>query len=158
MSLVAELKCYWKNLLGPLLFNFYINDLFFTNEYTNVCNYADDATFYVCNNDLNTLIMNLEHDSLISMEWFECIYMKLNESMGINLKLFGQKECKIWKERNVKLLGINIDSQLNFNNQVSSICKKAGRKLTALIRLMKLLTIDQRRILMKSSIASQFNY
>ena len=67
-------------------------------------------------------------------------------------------QCKIWEERNVKLLGINIDSQLNFNDQVSSICKKAGRKLTALIRLMKLLTIDQRRILMKSFIESQFKY
>ena len=67
------------SVLGPLLFNIYMNDLFFTNEYTNVCNYADDATLYACNNEVNTLIMVLEHDSPIAMEWFECNYMKLNK-------------------------------------------------------------------------------
>ena len=79
------------------------------------------------------LIMNLEHDSLIAMEWFECNYMKLNESK-CHFLISGNKvetvwakvgQCKIWEERNVKLLGINIDSQLNFNNEVSYICKKS---------------------------------
>ena len=34
--------------LVPLSFNIYINDLFFSIENTNVCNYADDTTFYAC--------------------------------------------------------------------------------------------------------------
>ena len=32
------------SVLGPFLFNIYINDLFFLTESTNVCSYADDAT------------------------------------------------------------------------------------------------------------------
>ena len=36
---------------GPLLFNIYINDLFFLNENTNVCNYADLTTFYARDSD-----------------------------------------------------------------------------------------------------------
>ena len=31
--------------LGPLLFNIYIDDLFYVTELRNVCNYADDITF-----------------------------------------------------------------------------------------------------------------
>ena len=42
--------------LGPLLFNIYINDLFFLTENTNICNYADDATFYARDSDLHYLI------------------------------------------------------------------------------------------------------
>ena len=31
--------------LGPVLFNIYLNDLFYLAESTNVCNVADDTTF-----------------------------------------------------------------------------------------------------------------
>ena len=35
------------SILGPLLFNIYINDLFYILEQTYVCNYADDTTLYI---------------------------------------------------------------------------------------------------------------
>ena len=38
-------------------------------------------------------------------------------------------------QENVKLLGVHIDSQLNFNYHISEICKKAGYKLNELARL-----------------------
>ena len=44
------------SVLGPLLFNIYINDLFFLTENINICNYADDATFYARDSDLHYLI------------------------------------------------------------------------------------------------------
>ena len=53
---------------GPLLFNIYLNDLFYLAESTNVCNFADDTTFYVCDKDLNYLINRLEHDSYLAIE------------------------------------------------------------------------------------------
>ena len=37
------------SVLGPILFNIYINDLFFILRETDVCNFADDTTPYVCN-------------------------------------------------------------------------------------------------------------
>ena len=67
------------SVLGPLLFNIYINDLFFLTEKTNVCNYADDTTFYACDSDLQYLISRLKHDSVLAIEWFKCNYMKLNQ-------------------------------------------------------------------------------
>ena len=36
------------SVLGPLLFNIYLNDLFYLAESTEVCNFADDTTFFTC--------------------------------------------------------------------------------------------------------------
>ena len=67
------------SVLGLLLFNIYINDLFYVTELKNVCNYADDATFHACNSDLCSLIKRLEHDLLLVVQSFKSNYMKLNE-------------------------------------------------------------------------------
>ena len=54
--------------LGPLLFNIYFNDLFYISECTEMCNFADDMTFYACDKDLSSLINRLEPDSLFGIE------------------------------------------------------------------------------------------
>ena len=57
--------------LGPLLFNIYLNDLFYLAESTEVCNFADDTSLFACNIDLKTLISRVENDSHLAIEWFE---------------------------------------------------------------------------------------
>ena len=59
------------SVLGTILFNIYLNYLFYLTEMTQVCNFADDTTFYVCDKDLNILINRLEHDTSLAVEWFE---------------------------------------------------------------------------------------
>ena len=66
------------SVLGPLLFNIYINDLFDLFINTDVCNLADDTTPYACDTDLSNLLHNLESDALSAIMWFEANYMKLN--------------------------------------------------------------------------------
>ena len=59
----------WQELIqGVPQSNIYLNDLFFLPESTDVCNYADDTTFYACDTDLKSLIQRLEHDSLLAIE------------------------------------------------------------------------------------------
>ena len=45
------------SVLGPLLFNIYINDLFYLTEMTDECNYVDDTTFHACDLDLKSLLL-----------------------------------------------------------------------------------------------------
>ena len=59
---------------------------------------------------------------------------------------------------NKKLLGVHIDRTLSFDEHVSNLCKKAGRKLSVLARLSSYMTLTQRRVLMKSFIEAQFGY
>ena len=58
----------------------------------------------------------------------------------------------------VKLLGVNIESELTFNNYLKTICKKASRKLNALSRLCSIIPLNQRKCLMQAFFISQFSY
>ena len=62
--------------LGPLLLNIYIDDLFCLTEFTGVCNFADNTTFFACDSDLEHVMERLEHDIKLVIEWFENNNMK----------------------------------------------------------------------------------
>ena len=47
-----------------------------------------------------------------------------------------------------KLLGIKIDSRLNFKELIGSLCKKASEKIDALSRISPFMNFEQRRLIM----------
>ena len=105
------------------MFNIYFNDLFYFFGNTDASNYSDDTDLYACDTDLENLLYRLEHDALIAIEWFECNYMKLNESK-CHFLISGNKSehlfvnvgpHKIWENTVVKILGVNVDASLKFN-------------------------------------------
>jgi len=154
------------SVLGPLLFNIYINDLFWIFEYTNVCNLADDTTLFASDVNLNSLIQSLEHDSLLAIEWFESNYMKLNTDK-CHLIVAGSKhehvfakigDDVVWESREERLLGVTINKNLKFDTHIKGLVKMAHQKLSALIRYSGILNFEKRRNLMKSFIESQFAY
>ena len=92
--------------------------------------------------------------------------MKLNQGK-FHLIISGHKseeiwaeigQTKIWESKNQKLLGVIIDRQLNFDEYLIWLRKKAMKKLSALARLANFLSLEQRKLLMKSFIESQFGY
>ena len=58
----------------------------------------------------------------------------------------------------VKILGIKIESRLNFEPHVSDLCKSAARQLNSHLRLKPYLTFEVRKILIESFVYSNFNY
>ena len=83
-------------------------------ELTDVCNFADDATFHGCDSSLEDLVDMLEHDANLAIEWFDCNYMKLNQDkchLGHKSEAIWAKigQTKIWESKNQKLLGVMID-------------------------------------------------
>ena len=47
------------SILGPLLFNIFINDIFLVVEKSDICNFADDNTFYSHGSNLPLILNNL---------------------------------------------------------------------------------------------------
>ena len=131
------------SVLGPVLFNIFINDIFHLVNDTEVCNYADDTTLYVGDKNLRTVLSKLEKDTLLLSEWFSDNFMKLNEEKS-HLLIFGAKNdgmtlnigaSQISESESKKLLGVTLDSKLNFNVHINQLCVKASSKLYALARV-----------------------
>ncbi len=154
------------SVLGPLLFNIYINDLFYIILETDVCNFADDTTPYTSDMSLEVVMKRLETVSEKAVEWFRYNYMKLNAEK-CHLLICGHKfelmiasvdNAAIIETQKEKLLGVIIDSSLTFEDHVKQICKKSSGKLNALSRQCKVLPFHRRRMLMKAFFDSQFAY
>ena len=61
-------------ILDPLLFNIYMNDVFFSTELTDECNYLDDTAGCTYDSDINFLVYRLGRYSLVAIEWFDSSY------------------------------------------------------------------------------------
>ena len=84
---------------------------------------------------------------------FMCLGKNLDDNEVLN---FNNLIIKSSKE--VEILGVMTDKNLNFNSHIMSICRKEGQKLTALLRISSNLNMKQKRLLYKSMIKYQFNY
>ena len=79
------------SILGPLLFNIYINDLFFVIKLSEVCNFADDNTLYSSNKELELVFRNLESDLNNVLAWFNINSLKANPGK-FQFMVLGTKE------------------------------------------------------------------
>ena len=64
------------SILGPLLFNLFINDLLIFLERTNICNFAGDNTIYGCDSVLEIILEDLQHDMNTLLNLFKIYPMK----------------------------------------------------------------------------------
>ena len=126
------------SILGPLLFNIFLCDMFFFCNDIDFASYADDNTPYCIGKTPEEVISQLEKSSKSIFEWFENNGMKANpdkfhlllsknENFEANIN-----ENRISNTRFEKLLGVTFDNQLNFNQHISKIRKTASNKFRAL--------------------------
>ena len=109
-------------ILGPVLFNIDLTDLFYECEESNIASYADGTTPY--SNKL--------------FHWFQYNHLKANPGK-CHLLLSSKTptdvsigDTSLKTSTKETLLGILIDSELSFDQNVSSIFNKASKKSHAL--------------------------
>ena len=69
-----------------------------------------------------------------------------------------RKETAIESSSNEKLLGVTIDNKFSFDNQITNLYRRKSQKLNALSKVASYMNFDQKIILLKTFITSQFIY
>ena len=157
------------SILGPLLFNIFINDLFYAfDKGCNLYNYADDNTLGFCHGDKLVLGQQLEGYAEHAIAWFKDNGMIANpdkfQAMVLSPKnkdgilRFSISGADIVSSNHIKLLGVYLDQNLSFDKHISHLCKRASRQTYALARICKYLNDGTRISLYHAFIASNFKY
>ena len=126
------------SILGPLLFNRFLADLFFILNNTEIANYADDTTPYTVSNNIDDLISSLERSSKDLLKWFDDNLMKSNPDKCHLLVISCEKikieigDFEIENSKCEKLLGVHFDNRLTFDYHISGLYKKASKQINAL--------------------------
>ena len=84
------------SILGPLLFNVFINDLFMFIENCEICNFADDNALYSSGIELFSIFENLKHDTKTILKWFRINSLKANPGK-FQFMILGKKQCNKMK-------------------------------------------------------------
>ena len=145
------------SILGPLLFNIFLADLFFIHSDIDIANFADDNnTPYLSTKNVEDVIESLERASVSLFKWFENNLLKGNadqfhflvstsQEVSLNANNFKIKssDCK-------KLLGVKFDSKLRFDQHITDLCRRASSKIHARARMTPFINLSKRRLLMNS--------
>ena len=113
------------SILGPLLFNIFINNFF-----------TDDKTLYSCNKNFSEIFQDLVYDLKNVLNWLRTNSLKAKPKkfqfmvLGTSISdLYVNIDgMKITSPDEVTLLDVSIDNKLTFKNRIDELCRKESYK------------------------------
>ena len=162
--------------LGPLLFLIYINDMPFFFQKSHVSMYADDATISLSSRSIADLQNDLNLDLLKLQDWLHANTLSLNvvktqsliicsgpnirkvESQSDAQPSFSIGDQQIEMIANTKYLGVQVESQINWDKHVDTIKAKATRALELIKHSKKYLPSDVLNKMYKGIVEPQLSY
>uniref|UniRef100_A0AAR2J957 Reverse transcriptase domain-containing protein n=1 Tax=Pygocentrus nattereri TaxID=42514 RepID=A0AAR2J957_PYGNA len=157
------------SVLGPILFSLYINDLPSVCSSVNIQMYADDTVLYVHAKNKQQAASELTAAMVLISDWLSnsCLYLNINKTvcMFFSQKLTEMIQAdvlvrgeKLKLVSDTKYLGIILDSNLSFKNQVKKVINTVKLNLANFRHIRPYLTTEAAKLFMHAMIVSHITY
>jgi len=128
------------SILGPILFLIYINDLQYCSSLLKLLLFADDTTLLYSSKNLDSLMAVVNRELLQLSEWFNLNKLSLNISKSNYMLFSSHKDISpildvkighhvIQRVSSTKFLGVEIEDNLLWTNQIAKIEKKISASI-----------------------------
>ena len=159
--------------LGPILFIFYINDIFKNVKFAKMSLFADDCVIYLSGNNWNVVQSRIQRDLDVVIDWTLRNNLRLNHEktkaimiLGSRMKLCSVKDPipfrvmdKIVKYVNShSYLGIILDSTMSFTPLMKSVKKRVSNKVFMLRKIRRYLNFEASISVYKQTILPIIDY
>ena len=155
------------SLLGPLFYILYVCELeqIVTKHGFHVLVYADDCQLYAPFNDSNVDVLKVKLESCLKelKQWMTNNYLMLNKDKTL-IKVFWNKVPRFSRlldfdlTDSVKVLGVQLDSILNFNSFIAKKVATCNMHLRNLNNIKQSLNVSTRILLISNLILSTLDY
>ena len=161
------------SIIGPLLFIVFVNDIHLHLKECETDLYADDTSLYTVGDTLVNIKDKLQRSMDIVCRWCECNDLKINvgkttcmliatrqrrshlQESSLNISVNGQSVpmCEVQR-----VLGININQDFNWGQQISSLCQSINYRLYILRRIQHFLPMNTRTAFCNAYILPSIDY
>lgn len=156
------------SILGAILFNLYINDLFKTSDILKMVLFADDTNLFYSNESYGDLIRTINVELSKIKAWMD------NNKLSLNLNktkamFFGNYKVnsnlmlnidnvEIEKVSEYKFLGVTADDKISWKPHIKQVKSKVSKSIAVINKVKRFLPYDALRTLYCSLILPYFTY
>ena len=158
--------------LGPIIFIFYINDIFECARYVKMSLFADECLLYLSGNNWDSLQRKIQYDFDAIIEWTFRNSLRLNHSktkamiLGSRNKLSNLSSPTAFNMGGVEInfvnshlyLGVMIDSTMSLSQLTKDVKKRLSNKIFTFRKIRRFLTFDAAVAVYKQTILPIIDY
>ena len=158
------------SILGPLLFNIYINDIINATKILKTILFADDSCFYYTHKNVIDLINVINNELVLINDWFisnkltlnikksHCIIFKRKLNIPSNLPKITISNNNLEFVDDTLFLGIIIQCDLKWTLHIQSIKNKLNKYSSIIYQTRHSLDSNSLKLIYKSLVQSCLNY